>query len=306
MGRAERENADRLWVCGDPMRKQGKSALDKYLDDDWACAYENRIPKGWSSRDLAFLPILCGILFGGMGVFMAHDAAMEKVLFWSNPVVLLGVGFALYANLLGLAMYFSRWQSTAIQSGLVTLSGMPSSFYAFSGASLADILLYGSAPFEIKALLFIFSLAWNGYWAYMTIRGCQAIWADESLRRSVWVNYRDAVVYRRSGAKAAIEQKGIQIHPNNLTLILAVLLITPLVWWQKDLSAIFGVPFVHVFLALFGQFAMAIACVFTVLSFMMMIYYPLKIRRATGKIVLFDMAAPTKAPVPDQPIRGNF
>ena len=286
------------------MKKKSKPALDKYLDDDWACAYENRIPEGWSSRDLAFLPILCGVLLGGMGVFMAHDAAMEKVLFWSNPVVLVGVGLALYAALLGLSMYFLRWRSTAVQSGLVMLAAMPLFYYAFSGASLADILLYGSAPFEIKTLLFIISLAWNGYWAYVTIRGCESIWTDESLRQSVWVIYRNAVVYRRSGAKAAIEQKGVRIHPNNLTMVLAVLLIIPLVWWQKDLSALFGVPFVHVLLALFGQFATVIGWICTILFFMLMIYYPLKIRSATGKTVLFDMAAPAKAPVPSQTTGG--
>lgn len=282
------------------MRKQGNLALDKYLDDDWACAYENRIPEGWSSRDLAFLPILCGILLSSAGIFLAHDAAMDKVPFWSNPVVLVGVGLGLYANLLGLSMYFLRWRSTAVQSGLVILAAMSLFYYAFSGASLADILLYGSAPFEIKTLLFIFSLAWNGYWAYVTIRGCQAIWTDESLRKSVWVSYRDAVVYRRSGAKAAIEKKGIRIHPSNLTMVLAFFLIIPLAWWQKNLSALFGVPFVHVFLVLFGQFAIVICWICTVLFFMVMIYYPLKIKRETGKPVLFDMMAPANAPVPTQ------
>lgn len=299
MGRAERENADRLWVCGDPMRKQGKSALDKYLDDDWACAYENRIPKGWSSRDLAFLPILCGILFGGMGVFMAHDAAMEKVLFWSNPAVLFGIGLSFYCNLIGLVMFFGNWRWTALQMGVIGVCGI-AFYYSFSVASLTSTLLYGNAPFETTLLVASLSLTWNGYWAYLTIQGCRAIWADKLLRQRVWVSYRDAVVYRQFGAKAGIEQLEIKIHPNSPIMIFAVFLIAPLTYWRHELSALFGVSFVHVLLALFGQLVMVLGLIVTILSFMLMIYYPLKIKRQTGKPVLLDMMAPATAPIPSQ------
>ena len=281
------------------MKKKSNPALDKYLDDDWACAYENRIPEGWSSRDLAFLPILCGILFGGLGVFMAHDAAMEKVLFWSNPVVLFGIGLSFYCNLIGLAMFFGKWRWKALQMGVIGVCGI-AFYYSLSVASLTSTLLYGNAPLETTLLVAALSLIWNGYWAYLTIQGCRAIWADELLRQRVWVNYRDAVVYRQFGAKAGIEQLGIKIHPNNLTMIFAIFLIAPFAYWRQELSALFGVSFVHVLLALFGQLVMVLGLIVTVLSFMLMIYYPLRIKRETGKPVLLDMMAPANAPIPFQ------
>lgn len=281
------------------MRKQKASDLNKYLDDDLACAYETRIPEGFSSRNLSFLPWGMGIVLCGMGVFMAHDAALGKEAFWSNPVVLFGIGLALYCIFIGLAMVFGHWRWTAVQMGLLGFC-VVSFFFTGSGASLVGILLYGTTPFEIKALVFGLSLAWNGYWVYVAIRGCQAIWADESLRQSVWVSYRDTVVYRQFSAKAAIEQIGIKIHPNNLTMKLALLLIVPLVWWRQELSALFGVPFIHVFLVLFGQSVMVMGLILPVICLMLMIYYPLKIQLATGKPVLLDMMAPAAAPVPSQ------
>lgn len=280
------------------MRKQNILDLEKYLDDEVACAYETRIPEGFSSREMAFLPIIFGLMYG-VGIFMAHDAAMGKVAFWSNPVVLFGVALALYCNLIGLWMFFSRWNWTAIQPGLLMIGCLPAVYYSFSGAGLADIVLYGTATLEIKLIAFTLSLAWNGYWVYVTVRGCQAIWADESLRQRVWVSYRDAVVYRRSGAKAAMDQVGIKIHPNNLTVILGILLILPLAWWRIEVSALFGVPIIHV-IGVVGQSILVMGWIGTVLPFMLMLYYPLKIQRTTGKPVLFDMMAPATAPIPSQ------
>lgn len=280
------------------MSKQKLPDLNKYLDGEFACAYETRIPEGFSSRHIAFLPVIFGLMYG-MGIFMAHDAAMGKVVFWSNPVVLFGVGLALYCNFVALWMFFLRWRWTAMQSGLLIIACLPAVYYSFSGAGLAEILLYGTAPLEIKALVFGVSLAWNGYWVYAIIRGCRAIWADESLRQHVWVSYRDAVVYRRSGAKAAMEQVGIKIYPGNLTVIFSILLILPLAWWSKDVSSLFGVPVIHL-IGLLGQSVMVIGWTGTVLSIMLMIYYPFKIQRITGKPVLFDMMAPATAPIPSQ------
>jgi len=280
------------------MKKNTNSDLKKYLDDEVACAYETRIPDGFSSRHMAFVPFVFGLMYG-VGIFMAHDAAMGKVAFLSNPVVVFGWVLALYCNLIGLLMFFLRWRWTAMQSGLLMIGCFPAVYYSFSGAGLADILLYGTAPLEIKALVFGFSIIWNGYWVYAIIRGCGAIWNDESLRQSVWVSYKDAVVYRRSGAKAAMDQVGIKIYPGNLTVILSILLILPLAWWRKDVSALFGVPVVHV-IGVLGQSVMVMGWTGTVLPLMLMIYYPLKIQRATGKPVLFDMIAPPTAPIPSK------
>lgn len=281
------------------MKKQNSSSLDKYLDDDVACAYETRIPEGFSSRNLAFLPFIFGIGLCGIGIFMAHDASLGKVAFWSNPMVLFGVGLALYCNVVGLSMLLGRWKWTAMQSGLLMVGCLPALYYAFSGASLVDILLYGSAPFEIKTLVFVFSFGWNSYWVFVSVCGCRAIWADESLRQSVWINYKNAVVYRRSGAKAAMDKVGIKIHPNNLTMVLVFLLIIPIIWWRNELSGLFGVPLVHV-IGILGQSVMVIGWIAAALAFMLMIYYPLKIKRATGKPVLFDMMTRATAPIPSQ------
>lgn len=278
------------------MKKQNNSGLNKYLDDEVACAYETRIPEGHSSRDWAFLPFVFGILLCGIGIFMANDAAMGRVAFWSNPVVLLGIGLALYCTLVGLSMFFGRWRWTAIQMSLLGFCVL-SFYYAFSWASLADILLYGSAPLEIKTLVVSLSFGWNAYWVFVTVRGCRAIWADELLRQRVWVNYKHAVVYRQFGAKAAMEKVGVNIHPNNLIMVLAFLLILPLAWWRKELSVLFGVPFIHI-VGILGQSVMVMCLILPIISLMLMIYYPVKIQRATGKPVLLDMMAPATAPIP--------
>lgn len=279
--------------------KNFNSALEKYLDDELACSYETRIPEGFASRNLAFLPFIFGILFCGTGVFMADDAAVGKVAFWSNPMVLFGIGLAIYCNLIGLAMFFGRWQWTAIQMGLIGLF-VSTFFYMLSGASLSGILFYGTAPLEIKALVLALSLIWNGYWIHATMRGCRNIWADEALRQSVWVNYRDAVVYRQFGAKAAMDRVCLKPHPGTLTMVFVLFLMLPFIWWRAELSAFFGVPFVHVFLAFLGQSVTVMGWIFPVLSAILMIYYPLKIQRATGKKVLLDMMAPATAPIPSQ------
>jgi len=281
------------------MNKPKSNGPDKYLNGDVACAYETRIPEGFSSRNLAFLPFIFGLLVCGIGVFMAHDAAMGKVAFWSNPVVLFGVGLAFYCNLLGLSMFFFRWQWTATQSGLLMIGCLPTVYYAFSGAGLADILIYGIAPRETKILIFVLSFAWNAYWVFVTVRGCKAIWSDESLRQSVWVKYKNATIYRRSGAKAAMDKLGIKIHPNTLTMVLTILFLIPLFWWRTEISAVFGVPIVHI-VGVLGQSVMVMGWIAAALAFMLMIYYPLKIKRATGKPVLFDMKTRANDPIPPQ------
>jgi len=277
---------------------QKATDLHKYLNDDLACAYETRIPEGYSSRNLAFLPLIFGLMYG-VGIFMAHDAAMNKVAFWLNPVVLFGIGLALYCFLISLWMFFLKLNWTATHFGVLIVGCLPALYYSFSGAGLADILLYGTAPFGIKLLVLVLSLAWNGYWMYMTFRGCRAIWNDTSLRKMVWVSYKDAVVYRRSAARVAMNQVNIKLHPNHLTVIFGILMITPLFWWRTEFSELFGVPIIHI-IGIVGQSIMVIGLTFPIMGFMLMIYYPIKIQRATGKPVLFDMLAPANAPIPSQ------
>ena len=114
------------------------------------------------------------------------------------------------------------------------------------------------------------------------------------------MNYRDAVVYRQFGAKAAMEKVGLKPHPGSLTMVLMFFLMIPVIWWRAELSVFFGVPFVHVFLAFIGQSVTVMGWIFPVLSAMLMIYYPLKIQQVTGKPILLDMMTPATAPIPSQ------
>jgi hypothetical protein len=281
------------------MKKKNNVNEAKYLDDDVACAYETRIPQGHSTRDWAFLPFIFCVMCG-VGIFMANDVAVGKVTFWDNAVVWLGLGLALYCIGLGVAMTLWKWQWTAMQMGLFGLCIIVF-YYAFSGASLAGALLYGSAPFETKALVLVASLAWNLYWIATTVKKSNEIWQNESLRNRAWVQYKNAVVHRRSGVKDAMDRVGLKLHPQEwIIVVYSILVIPALIWWRKDLSALFGVPFVHIFGIVYGQFVAVLALVGFVMAFMLTIYYPIKIQRMAGKPVLFDMMTRTNAPIPNQ------
>lgn len=285
------------------MKNKNNSNWLKYLDDDVACAYETRIPQGNSSRNLAIIPFGFGVVACGMGVFMADHAAVGKVAFWDNLVVWFGLGLALYCISISIAMTLWKWKWTAVQMGLMSICAI-SFYYSFSMPSIVSTVLYGDVQIEIRFLIFLFSLVFNLYWVVITIKKCRVIWGDESLRGMVWIHYKNAVVHRQSGAKAAMDQVGLKIHPPVWAIIGATLLIIPFYpfVWSKNPLFFQGIHFVHV-VAIIAQVVTILGLIASVMSFMLVFYYPAKIQRMTGKPVLIDMMAPAKAPIPS---RGLF
>lgn len=260
--------------------------------------YTRRVPEGSSSRQLALLPATLGVLCDGLGIFLADDVAGGRVLFWSNPAVWFGVLHALYCFAIAAWMFFGRWVWTAPQMGLMSLC-MLGVLYTLNLGSLTGVILYGTASPVVKTGLLLASFVWYGFWGWHVLRRCRAIWANETLRRQVWVRYETATVYRQFGAKDAADRLGMQFHPSNKVFIAAFLLLIPMVWWYRELATFFGVNFVHLLLLLAAPAVSVLGLTFTVFTTMMMLVYPAKIVAETGKPVLVDMMTPADAPVPD-------
>lgn len=260
--------------------------------------YKQRIPEGSSSRELAFLPAGLVLLCDGLGIFLAHDSTMDRVPFWSNIAVWLGIAHAAYCFVVAGWMFLGRWIWTAPQMGL-TMQSILSMAYFMNIASLMGTCLYGSAPLSARMGLLVASIAWYGWWGAHALKECQAIWADESLRKRVWVRYELATVYRRSAAKEAMDKAGLRFHPTNTVIVLFLLLLIPLCWWRQELSTYFGVPFIHVLAVFFSPSVSVLGANAALVTFMLMMVYPAKLVAETGKPVLLDMITPANAPLPE-------
>lgn len=259
--------------------------------------YTRRVPQGWGPRDIAFAPALLAVVATGGGMFMAHDAAMGRVHFWLNPVVLFGLAHIVFCLAVAAWMFWGRLLWTAPQMGLASMAmlGLP---YLIHFASLLSICLYSPAPSISKGALLLLSLAWHVWWVMDVAKKCRLIWADESLHRQVWIVYEPAFVYRQYGAKDAMERVGLRLYPSNWTLIVAFGLVIPLVWWRAELSAHFGVPFIHVFMAMLGGSVGVLGLTFVTVAAVMMLAYPARGTAATGKPVLVDTMTPAGAERP--------
>lgn len=272
-------------------------------EQDAPWAFERRVALGWGPRDMAFMPALLAFLASGIGIFMAHDSAMERVPFWSNPAVWFGVIHLGFCFAAAAWMRWGRLTWTAPQMGLATqcLLSLP---YMLHFSSLWGVCFYGTAPMWARTGIFLTSVAWHGWWIAHVVQKSRAIWADDSLRQRVWVRYEPTFVYRRSGAKAAMDRVKLRMHPSTGVVVGIFLLIIPLMWWRAELSAYFGVPFVHIFMALLGGPTGIIGLTAALAAFMLMMYYPAKLLAETGKPVLVDMVTPANAPIPETAARS--
>lgn len=261
-------------------------------------AYASRVAEGWDARQIAFMPAFIAVLGSGVGVFMAHDATMGRIPFWSNAVVWFGLIHMGFFVAFAAWMRWGRLIWTAPEMGLASqcLLSIP---YGFHFASLWATCFYGSAPTWIRVALVATSLIWHGWWIAHVVKRCQAIWRDPSLRQRVWVCYEPAFVYRQFGAKDAFERVGLRFYPRTAAMVAALFVLILLVWWRRELSTLFGVPFIHVFGILFSPIVTVLGLTFSVFAAMMMLVYPAKIVAETGKPVLVDMMTPADAPVPD-------
>lgn len=265
-------------------------AREELESSDHPWGYRQRV--AWSSRSFAFLPALLGVIGNGAGMFMAHDAAMGRVPFWSNIGVWVGLGHLLFCAIVSACMYWGRWLWTAPQMAVFGLS-MFSVAYWWNISSLIGVCLYGSADVIVRTGAMLATLAWYGWWGCDVAGKCRQIWESEDWRQRIWVEYDKAVVYRQFDAKAAFDAFGLRFYPGNGAMVSAAAVMFPLVWWRQEFSALFGgVPIVHVISILVAPVIGVLMITSLTVAIVMMMIYPAKIVAQTGKPVLVDMITP--------------
>jgi len=278
-----------------PTISREAAGTDTRVADPWS--YASRVPQSFDSRSLAFLPAVLALIGDGLGIFLAYDAAVGRVAFWSNPTVWVGIMHAAFCVAIGAWMFLGKWIWTAAQMGFFSLT-MLAVPYALHFASLIGLCLYGSAPMWAKAALLATSLLWHVGWAAHVVRRCSSIWGDQELRQRTWIRYESATVYRQFAAKEAMDRVRLSFYPGNAMALGFVFLIIPLVWMRQELATFFGGSFIHVFLVFFGASVSTLGLTFSVFSILFLMVYPARIVARTGNPVLVDMMTPANAPTP--------
>jgi hypothetical protein len=259
--------------------------------------YSARIPEGASSRNYAFIPFLVAFICGGMGAFLANDVARNTP-FWSNIAVWVTLGLSATSMVVGIWMFLGHWVWTAPQMALFSLAGFAPIFWAFQGASFSAFFLYSNAPALARSALFSGFLLWHAWWIFRSARRCMALWSDVELREKVWIPYDCATVYRQFAAKAALDAKGVALHPGPLGISLPMVTCIPLYIYRHELVAYLDVPLLPMIGAVLGLSVFVLITTALTISVVAMLVIPARIVATSGKPVLVDMMTPASAAKP--------
>lgn len=215
--------------------------------------------------------------------------ATPEVSFWWNPIAIIYAACSLLSILLFFIPPILNWDWKTEYFGF-SLLYLTSA--AFGLVPWLSILLYSRLPLIVRLGLF-------GVYALLIISWCcrfvslyRKIYLDENMRECIYKVENDAVYYLQKGDGWLLDKKlKFPKFPPNANFIFAWGLALSLMPVMSQVTAIVGLPFTHIVLAI-GSIPIDMAMFgLATRGWLVFIHYPGQIHRITGKRVYVDMAS---------------
>lgn len=232
----------------------------------------------------AFLPLA----LSAISLPLAYGAA-PRIPFSENPIIL----FILFVLVISCVMVVIprvcnwNWEAkyfgaSVFHASSIALTGLVPCFC---------VVVYGKPHIAVRLTVLLIYLALHVVWCRRFAVFYNKLNSDIKLRRCLYQEEEDAVYYMQRGDKYLLEKqyKFIQL-PQDRYFVLFLLFPILLMPVMDTVNATVGLPFVHTFL-LIGMLPVSLMGVgFAMRGWLVFYFYPMQIRKATGKRVYVDMS----------------
>lgn len=252
-------------------------------------SYERRIPVIFTSGVISVVLCGLGLLFPGLGIFLANDVA-PAVSFWSNAVVWCGFGLMIGCQVIAIWMYFGKWLWTAPQLGVLSLFSLISCLYGFVFAPLMSAVIYGDASIFAKSILLFVVLSVHLFWGVKILKSCWAVIDDADSYGRAFVLYPGvASVFFTDVAMSLAEKKGFSSTPSALFIVTPFVFALSMFIFGGELVFFFRMPFVPLMLLIMGLGIFLLFTSLLVFSIVMHFLVPARIVNKTELPVLANL-----------------
>lgn len=220
---------------------------------------------------------------------LAAGAAPEQTL-RENYLALLGLGIASAAIIALPVPYIFRWNWETKYFGAGMLSLSSSSIVGVY--PILCIAQYSSLP-KFVCLIFVslesFLIIW---WCLRFVNIYKIIYCEKKLFYSIYTEESSAVYYSQQTDKKIIEKiLKFEQFPDSKYFIFSGFAAFSLIPFATSLSQFIGLPFIHIFLAVFATPLNLMFLGLTTRGWLVFYFYPMKIKRQTNKPVYVDMSS---------------
>lgn len=231
----------------------------------------------------AVLPLLASLAGAGFA-----NGAAPNVTFFQNPLVCLCLAIcaASCAMLIVPRLFNWDWRTGYFGFSLLFIF----SISIFGGVPWLCILYFSSAPLWLRGALFsshAFCLLW---WASRYVRVYRTAFGNDALRDAMYEEDGDCFYYRQHGDRMVLDTVfHFKEFPSTMFTLSTLAVACGSMVYARELVNFFGLPYAHLFLAIFSISVNMIGVGFLVRGWLVFFKYPTILRRRTGKMVYVDM-----------------
>ncbi|MCU6500728.1 hypothetical protein LPN04_23290 [Rugamonas sp. A1-17] len=221
------------------------------------------------------------------------NGAAESVPLQQNPISILCILIAGLSFVLLFLPRILKWDWRARYFGVSTL--YMASVAMFGGIPWLCILFYSSAPIFLRGLLFLSYVYLLAYWGFRFVNLYRYIYVDTKMRAQIYQEDVDCIYYLQKGDTALLGKrlKFKQFPPSILFVLFGIAACLTIIF-GKSLVAFFGLPVVHLFLAVGAIPLDMLAIGLAVRGWMIFYCLPARLNRELGKQVYVDLVAKLK------------
>jgi hypothetical protein len=233
----------------------------------------------------ASIVALLPLIFSTCSLALANGAA-PAIPFRENPILLfLSTLIAAACAMLWVPRVFKwNWETKYFGASLFHIG----SIALLCVVPCLCLVLYSRLPITARISVLLIYLGIHVGWCRRFVVFYRKVDADTNLRGGLYQEEYDAVYYMQRADKQLLEHKFKELPKDGyFALFLALsFLLVPI---MDAVSAIVGLPFVHIFL-LIGMLPVSLMGFgFATRGWLVFYCYPMQIRKATGKRVYVDM-----------------
>ncbi|MCS0632646.1 hypothetical protein NX786_25250 [Telluria mixta] len=229
-------------------------------------------------------------LFMGCGAWALAIGAAPQQPLHENPLGILGLSIASISILAFPIPYIFHWnwETKYFGAGMLSLS---------SGSILGIypilcIAQYSSLPVYSLIIFIFLECIITILWCLRFVNIYNFIYRNETLFNCIYVEEPSAVYYSQQADKNIIEKSlKFEQFPQPKYFAIASLLALSLIPFAAPASQYTGVPFIHIFLAIFATPLNLMFLGLTTKGWLVFYYYPMKIKKKTKKLVYVDISS---------------
>jgi hypothetical protein len=229
-------------------------------------------------------------IFMGCGAWALAVGAAPGRPINENYLALFGLGIASIAIISLPIPYIFRWnwETKYFGAGMLSLSsGSVVGLYP-----ILCIAQYSSLSALVRLALVLLEGALIIRWCLRFANIYKIIYDDKRLFRCIYTEDFSAVYYSQQADKKVIEKiLNFRQVPNSKHFIVSGLVALSLTPFATPLSQFVGIPFVHIFLAVFATPLNLMFLGLSVKGWLVFYFYPTKINKATNKPVYVDISS---------------